>query len=101
MAVILQVDFAFPGPWGAAATEALEGLAESIATERGLRWKIWTENPDTREAGGIYLFDDRASAQAYLDMHGKRLQASGIAHIRAKLFDVNEALSAIDRAPLG
>ncbi len=52
-------------------------------------------------AGGICLFDDRASAQACLDMHGKRLQASGIEHIHARVFDVNEELSAIDRAPMG
>ena len=47
-------------------THALKGLAESIAQEPGLIWKIWTENAATHEAGGIYLFTDRASAEAYL-----------------------------------
>jgi hypothetical protein len=31
MPVLLQVDFPFAGPWGDAMTEALKGLAESIA----------------------------------------------------------------------
>ena len=34
-----------------------------------MRWKIWTEDAQAREAGGIYLFDTREHAQRYLDMH--------------------------------
>ena len=78
----------------------MRGLAESIAQEPGLIWKIWTENPLTREAGGIYLFADRASAEAYLAMHTARLKSFGITPVNGKIFAVNEALSAIDRAPL-
>ena len=100
MSVLLQVDFPFAGPWGEAMTEALRGLAESIAEEPGLIWKIWTENPTTAEAGGIYLFVDRASAEAYLAMHTARLTGFGIPRVNGKIFDVNPALSAIDRAPL-
>ena len=51
MPVLLQVDFPFSGPWGDAMTDALQGLAESIAQEPGLIWKIWTENPASGEAG--------------------------------------------------
>ena len=100
MSVLLQVDFPYPGPWGAQMSEAMQGLAESIAHEPGLLWKIWTENEASGEAGGIYLFIDRASADAYLTMHRARLLGFGIAHVNAKLFDVNPTLSAIDRAPL-
>ena len=100
MPVLLQVDFPFSGPWGAEMAAASKALAESIASEPGLRWKIWTENAASGEAGGVYLFDDRASAQAYLDMHSARLASFGIQGLRARLFEVNEALSAIDRAPL-
>ena len=100
MAVLLQVDFPFSGPWGDAMTDALQGLAESIAQEPGLIWKIWTENPASAEAGGIYLFSDRASAEAYLAMHTARLKGFGIPEVNGKIFDVNPALSAIDRAPL-
>ena len=100
MSVILQVDFPFQGPWGEAMSEAMNGLAQSIAQEPGLLWKIWTENAATGEAGGVYLFTDRASAEAYLAMHSARLKSFGIAPINAKLFDVNPELSEIDRGPI-
>lgn len=79
----------------------MRGLAEDIATTPGLHWKIWTENPDTGRAGGIYLFADADAARAYLEMHAKRLAGFGIANIRTELFGVNQELSRIDRAPLG
>ena len=100
MAVILQVDFPAQGPWGDEMAKAYRGLAESIAAEPGLLWKIRTENPRTGEAGGIYLFSDQASAEAYLAMHTARLQSFGVQNIRGRVFDVNAPLSAIDRAPL-
>ena len=100
MPVLLQVDFPFSGPWGDEMSTALKGLAESIAQEPGLIWKIWTENTATHEAGGIYLFADRASAEAYLAMHTARLKGFGVPQVNGKLFDVNPDLSAIDRAPL-
>ena len=100
MSILLQVDFPYGGPWGDAMSEAMRGLAESIAGEPGLIWKIWTENPVTQEAGGIYLFADRPSAEAYLAMHTARLKSFGITPVNGKIFAVNEALSAIDRAPL-
>jgi len=97
---LVQIYFPFGGPWGDEATEALRGLAEDIAMTPGLRWKIWTENPETGRAGGIYLFDDEGAARAYLEMHTKRLGGFGIGGIRAEVFRVNGALSAINRAPL-
>ncbi|MDD2729052.1 monooxygenase [Malikia sp.] len=101
MAVLLQVDFPYQGPWGAEMSEAMAGLAQSIAQEPGLLWKIWTENAAAGEAGGAYLFSDRPSAEAYLAMHSARLKSFGVARVNAKLFDVNDSLSLIDRAPLG
>lgn len=101
MAVLLQVDFPYTGPWGAEMSEAMASLAQSIAHELGLLWKIWTENAETAEAGGIYLFSDRPSAEAYLAMHSARLKSFGVPQVNAKLFDVNDSLSLIDRAPLG
>ncbi len=100
MPFLLQVDFPYQGPWGEEMAAAMSGLAQSIAQEAGLRWKVWTENPDTGEAGGIYLFSDRPSAEAYLDMHTRRLQGFGIPRVNGKIFAVNETLSLIDRAPL-
>lgn len=100
MKKLLQIDFMMDGPFGEAMSEAFAPLAESIAQEKGLIWKIWTENAATKEAGGIYLFEDEASAMAYLQMHTERLNSFGISPINAKIFDINESLSLIDRAPI-
>ena len=97
---ILQIDFPFHGPFGHDLSQAMQPLAQDIAAETGLLWKIWTENADTRQAGGIYLFTDRNAASAYLDKHSQRLQAAGISDIRSRIFAVNQPLSHINRAPL-
>ncbi len=100
MPYLLQVDFPYPGPWGEQMTAAMRELAQSIAGEPGLIWKLWTENATVGEAGGVYLFSDQPSAQAYLDMHTRRLKDFGIPLVNAKIFAVNEVLSRVDRAPL-
>lgn len=98
MNVLLQIDFPYNGPFGAEMAAAFSPLAESIAQERGLLWKIWTENSETNEAGGIYLFEDKPSAETYLKMHTARLESFGVQGIRSKLFSVNEPLSHLTRA---
>lgn len=100
MNYILQVDFPYTGPWGDEMTAAMDDLAHSIAEESGLIWKIWTENQDNNEAGGIYLFNNAADAERYLAMHSARLKAFGIPYVNGKIFAVNKALSKIDKAPL-
>ena len=100
MPTLLQVDFPYQGPWGEEMHTAMRGLAESIAQEAGLIWKIWTENQQTQEAGGIYLFADRQSAEAYLAMHTQRLKSFGVPQVNGKIFAVNDTLSRIDRAPV-
>ena len=100
MPILLQVDFPYQGPWGEDMAQAMQGLAQSIAQEPGLLWKIWTENPTDRLAGGIYLFADEASARAYAEMHIKRVEARGVTSIRALFFDVIEPLTAITRGPV-
>ncbi len=41
-----------------------------------------------------------SDANRYLDKHTKRLESFGYSNIRGKIFNVNEALSLIDGAPL-
>lgn len=100
MATLLQIDFPMQGPWGDEMAGAFSDLANVIAQAPGLRWKIWTENPDQGLSGGIYLFDDDATAQAYLTEHTARLESFGITDIRAIMFQVNEGLTAINGGPL-
>lgn len=97
---LVQFDFPFNGPWGLAMTEALEGLANDIADEPDLVWKIWTENEAESRAGGIYLFANPRAAAAYRDKHGARLEAFGITGIVAKIFDINEPLTRTTRGPI-
>ncbi|NLY33682.1 MAG: monooxygenase [Alcaligenaceae bacterium] len=97
---LLQVDFPYTGPWGQEMSKAMNDLARSIAQEPGLIWKIWTENESANEAGGIYLFQDKPSALAYLEMHTARLKSFGIPQVNGKIFAVNDDLSRIDNAPV-
>lgn len=100
MKYLLQVDFPHAGPFNEEFTEAFTDLAKDIATEEGLIWKIWMENEETKESGGIYLFENLEDANRYLDKHTKRLESFGYSNIRGKIFKVNEALSLIDGARL-
>ncbi len=52
MATLLQLHFAFNGPFGDAMAEQLKPLAESINQEPGFLWKVWTESEKNHEAGG-------------------------------------------------
>lgn len=102
MAVILQIDFNMPAEMlGDNLTEAAHELAESINQEPGFISKIWTENTETGEAGGVYHFTDRTSAQAYMEMHSKRVEAMGAKNIRGRIFDINETLTAINHGQTG
>ena len=95
MRTLLYVDFPYGGPFGEAMTDAMRALAVSITAEPGLAGKVWTESPETGEAGGVYQFQTRADAEAYLQKHTTRLREWGIPEVRAKLFTVNEPLSAL------
>jgi hypothetical protein len=90
--------FPFPGPWGKELTEASYGLASDIANEHGLVWKIWLEDRETRHAGGIYLFEDPASAERYREKHERRLSAMGLTGATANAFSVNAELSVLTMA---
>lgn len=100
MAKLLQIDFKFKGPFGNEMSEALKEIANSIPNEPGFIWKIWTESEKESEAGGIYLFKDYETAEAYLKMHTERLKSFGIEEVNGKIFDVNERLSEITKGPI-
>lgn len=78
----------------------LRPLAESIAAEPGLLWKIWTEDREAGRAGGIYLFDGWEAARAYHAMHEARLAKAGVGPVRAEYRTVNAELTAVTRGPV-
>src|SRR5450432_2800511 len=98
---ILQINYQFtssPAEHRALVTPA----ADPIAATPGLVWKVWLINETDHEAGGIYLFESRDAAQGYLNspiITGFAAHPS-IRAVSAKLFDTNESLSRITRAPL-
>lgn len=101
MAVVLQIDFIMPAEMlGDELVGSATELAKSITKESGFIAKIWTENKVTNEAGGIYLFTDRDSAQSYVNMHQKRVEKMGASQIHYKIFEINEALTQITKGPL-
>jgi hypothetical protein len=100
MAMLVQFDFKYDGPFGGEMARAFSDLAVSITEEPGFLWKIWTENQAAHEAGGVYLFKDEASAQAYVKKHTDRLASFGISGVNAKVFNVNVDLTRITQGPL-
>lgn len=100
MTYLLQVDFKMNGPFGNEMVDAFSDLAKSINEEDGFIWKIWTESSETNEAGGIYTFETKETAEKYLDMHSKRLASFGITDINSKIFAINSKLTEITKGPI-
>ena len=73
--------------------------AQPIADIPGLRWKVWIINEAQSEAGGIYLFDDDAAVQAFVD--GPIIaEMKGDPTLSIKAFDVIAELTTITRGPV-
>lgn len=101
--VIVQVNCRRPAmpkaEWEARYTD---DRARQFLAVDGLQWKIWLDGDEERRTGGIYLFADRAAAQAYADGPiVARLKANpDITELEIRLFDVRERMSAITHAPV-
>lgn len=82
--------------------QAVAPLADQFAALDGLRWKVWMINAAEQEAGGIYLFDDSASVQAFLAGPLAALVTShpALSDFCVKQFDVMEELTSITRGPI-
>ena len=76
--------------------------ATIIASVEGLIWKIWVLQDAEFEMGGVYLFANRETAEAYLNHPVIQVLCSNPAVVstQSQLWDVESSLSAITRAPL-
>jgi len=76
--------------------------ATIIASVEGLIWKIWILREEEFEMGGIYLFANRAAAQAYLKHAVIQAMRSNPAVVstQSQLWDIESSLSSLTRAPL-
>ena len=98
---ILQLNFKF-NVSSADYEAAVSPLANDFANVAGLRWKIWLMNEANSEAGGIYLFDNQSSLEAYLNgpLATGVKNHPAISDMSAKQFDVMADVTAITRGPV-
>ena len=99
---ILQINYKF-NVSRAEHDQVVSAVASEIAAVPGLRWKVWLMNEADSEAGGIYLFEDEASTNAYLEgpIVAQLVKLPALSDINVKQFDVPEKLTEITRGPVG
>jgi|SRR5215467_7557186 len=99
---VLQLRFKLRVPPDVLLTRSREA-ATIIASVEGLIWKIWVlQEEEEFEMGGMYLFANRETAEAYLNHPVVQAVCSNPAVVstQSKLWDVESSLSALTRAPL-
>jgi Putative mono-oxygenase ydhR len=76
--------------------------ASIMSSVDGLIWKIWIFREEESEMGGMYLFANRETAEAYLKHPVIQAVCSNPAVVshQSQLWDVESSLSALTRAPL-
>ena len=101
--VIVQINYRRPdmpkAEWEARYTD--ERAAQFLKVP-GLAWKIWLDGDAEKLAGGIYLFEDRAAAEAYVNgpIVARLKSNPELSEVDIRLFDVRARMSEITRAPL-
>ena len=82
--------------------QAVSPLADDFAAVEGLRWKIWMINDEKQEAGGIYMFENAASVQAFLEgpLAAQVTSHPALSDFSVKQFDVMEDLTSVTHGPL-
>ena len=98
---ILQINFRF-SVTADEYTAAVSKMAEDFAKVDGLRWKVWIMNETRKEAGGIYLFDDQASLDAFLkgSLAAAVTSHPALSAFSVRQFDVMPDITAITRGPV-
>src|SRR5215468_10777494 len=100
-AAVLHLRFKLRVPPGAVLAQSREA-ATIIASVEGLIWKMWVMQEEEFEMGGMYLFANRETAEAYLNHPVVQAVCSNPAVVstQSQLWDVESSLSALTRAPL-
>lgn len=100
MPAILQLNYRPSAAQQQTPNAARYASAERINALPGFRWKTWISSAETGLRGGIYLFDDVPSAKSWAEQVSKSLTEAGGTELTARVFEVNEELSAFTHAPL-
>jgi hypothetical protein len=100
---ILQINFKYNDVSAAMFEQTVNPMAEPISEVNGLRWKIMMHNEDTAEAGGVYLFENADSVDAYLasPIVAQITSHPALSDFSVKQFDIMEDFTAITRGPVG
>lgn len=98
---MVQLNLRF-GVSGSEYENAVAPLAERFAALPGLRWKIWIINEAEQEAGGIYLFEDQASVNSFLEgpLAAEVTSHPALSNFSVKQFDVMGSLTEITHGPV-
>lgn len=101
MKKILQINFKFNAP-SSMIEKAFLQAAPPIANVKGLLWKVWLMNEAEKSAGGIYLFKDDASVQAYLkgEIIAEMKSNPACSDFEVKVFDISPEPTKITRGPV-
>jgi len=99
---ILQINFKY----SVSADEfeaAVNPMSGPISAVDGLRWKIMLHSMETAEAGGIYLFKDAASLNAFLagPLVAQVTSHPALSDFSVKQFGIMDEFTAICRGPVG
>lgn len=99
---ILQINFRY-NLSAAEFEQTVNPLAKPISEVQGLRWKIMMLNEEAGEAGGVYLFEDAASLDAFVNgpIVAQVTSHPALSDFSVKQFGVMSEFTAITRGPVG
>lgn len=80
--------------------EAAVQSAQQMADFPGLVWKIWAYDDEENEAMGIYFYRDNRMAQMVLENIDQKTWPDYTYDLKKRMWDVQEGLCKITRAPL-
>ena len=102
MPAIVQINYVWDIPEEEVEKFSTPEMAEFFWSIAGLKWKIWVRDAASKTSGGIYLFEDRASAQAYADgpVVEKIRQLPQSSNHSVRVFDIRENVTAVTGGPL-
>lgn len=98
---ILQINYRF-GVSKDDYVGAVSPMADDFKGVKGLRWKVWLLNEDKSEGGGIMLFEDQASLDAFLQgpLAAKVTGNPALSAFSVRQFGVMKDQTAITRGPV-
>ena len=99
MKKILQINYKYNRTRPEQEKAALQA-AQPVANVKGVIWKVWILNEAEKTAGGIYLFEDEASAEAYLKGPIVATVKRNNSDFEAKIFDIVPEPTKITHGPV-